>query len=94
MEVDSGAERSTVPLSIFQQKLADVCTYSLRESHSNNMKSSLTVEGEWQAKVKINNHVIHTTFVVVDVEKQLPLLGRDWMSLLQFDVTPLMERVT
>ena len=50
--------------------------------------------GEYQAKVKINNRVIHTTFVVIDIEKQLPLLGRDWMSLLQFDVTALMERVT
>ena len=46
------------------------------------------------AKVNINSRVIHTAFVVVDVEKQLTLLGRDWMSLLQFDITALMERVT
>ena len=70
MEVDSGAERSTVPLSIFQQKLADVCMLqpsiiSLQQYD----KSFLTVAGECQAKVKINNRVIHTTFVVVDVEK-------------------------
>ena len=25
MEIDSGAERSTIPLSLFKQKLADVC---------------------------------------------------------------------
>ena len=79
----------------FQQKLADMCMLqSSRISLQQYDKSSLTVVGECQAKVKINNRVIHTTFVMVDVEKQLPLLSRDWMSLLQFDVTALMEHVT
>ena len=95
MEADSGAEISTVPLSVFQQKLAYVC-----ELQSSTVlllqydKSPLTNAGKCQAKVKINHHVIHTTFVVVDIENQLPLLGRDWMSLLQFDVVTLMEQAT
>ena len=38
---------------------------------------SLIIAGECQAKIKINSCVIHTNFVVVDVEKQLLLLGRD-----------------
>ena len=33
-------------------------------------KSPLKIVGECQAKVKINNHVIHTTIVVIDVKKQ------------------------
>ena len=70
MEVDSGAERSTVSLSVFQQKLADVCTLqpsgiSLHQYD----KSPLTIAGECQAKVNINNRAIHATFVVVDVDK-------------------------
>ena len=43
------------------------------------------IAGECQAKVNINTRAIHATFVAVDVDKQLPLLGRVWMSLLQFD---------
>ena len=31
---------------------------------------------------------------MVDVEGQLPLMGRDWMSLLQFDVVALMKQMT
>ena len=31
---------------------------------------------------------------MVDVDEQLLLLGRDWMSLLQFDVVNLLELVT
>ena len=95
MEVYSGAERSTVPFSVFQQKLADVCELqpSLISLHQYD-KSPLTIAGECQASVKINHRVIQATFVVVEVEKQLPLLGRDWVTLLQFDVVTLMEQVT
>ena len=95
IEVDSGAERSTVSLAVFQQNLADVCKLqpsgiSLHQYD----KSLLTIAGECQPKVTINNRVIHATFVVVGVEGQLPLMGRDWMSLLQFDVVALMKQMT
>ena len=63
MEVDSGAEISTVPLAIFQQNLADVC--KLQPSgiplHQYN-KSLLTIAGECQAKIN-STTVIHATFV-------------------------------
>ena len=72
-EVDSGVERSTVSLSVSQCKLVDV--YELRSSsislHQYN-KLTLTIAGEFQATVKINHRVIQATFVVVEVEKQLP----------------------
>ena len=95
MEVDSGAERSTIPLTIFQRKLSDVCqlqpsAVSLQQYD----KTPLTISGECQVTVKINDRVIQAKFVVVKVEQQLPLLGRDWMKLLQFDVVTLMEQVT
>ena len=95
MEVDSGAERSTVPLSVFQQKLADVCelqpsSVSLHQYD----KSPLAIAGECQATVQVNNCVIKATYVVVEVEQQLPLLGRDWMALLKFDVVTIMNQVT
>ena len=95
MKVDSGAERSTIPLTIFQQKLSDMCqlqpsAISLQQYD----KTPLTISGECQVTVKINDRVIQAKFVVVKVEQQLPLLGRDWMKLLQFDVVTLMEQVT
>ena len=85
MEVDSGAERSTVstvPLSLFEQRLSGVC--KLRPSRVSLYqydKSSLTVAGECKTTVRINYRVISAAFVVVDVQKQFPLLGRDWMAL-------------
>ena len=95
MEVDSGAERSTVPLSVFQRKLVDVCELqSSSISLHQYDKSPLTIAGECHTTVKINHQVIQATFVVVEVEKQLLLLGRDWMALLQFDVVTLTEQAT
>ena len=87
MEVDSGAERSTVPLSLFEQRLSGVC--KLKPSRIplyQYDKSPLTIAGESQATVRINSRVISAVFVVVDVQKQFPLLGRDWMALLNFDL--------
>ena len=95
MEVDSGAERSTVPLSLFEQRLSSVC--KLRPSRVSLYqydKSPLTIAGESKTTVRINNRVISATFVVVDVQKQFPLLGRDWMALLNFDLISLMTQAT
>ena len=95
MEIDSGAERSTIPLSLFKQKLAGVCklqssTFSLQQYD----KTPLIVVGECSSQITINQCVIQATFVVVDVHSQLPLLGRDWMALLQFDVSTLINQAS
>ena len=95
MEIDSGAERSTIPLSLFKQKLAGVCklqssTVSLQQYD----KTPLIVAGECSSQITINQCVIQATFVVADVHSQLPLLGRDWMALLQFDVSTLINQAT
>jgi len=95
MEIGSGAEHSTTPLSVFEQQLADVC--ELQPSSLSLFqydKSPLTIAGECQANIKINSWVFSATFVVVDVQKQFPLLGRDWMVLLNFDVVSLMTTAT
>ena len=95
MEVDSGAERSTVPLSLFEQSLSGVCKLKpSRVSLYQYDKSPLTIAGECQATIRINNRVISAVFVVVDVQKQFPLLGRDWMALLNFDLISLMRQAT
>ena len=95
MEMDSGAERSTVPLSIFKQTLADVCKLKpSRVSLYQYDKSPIAIPGECQATVRINSRIISATFIVVDVQKQFPLLGRDWMTLLNFDLISLMTQAT
>ena len=95
MEIDSRAERSTIPLSPFKQKLAGVCklqssTVSLQQYN----KTPLIVVGECSSQITINQCVIQATFVVVDVHNQLPFLGRDWMALLQFDVSTLINQAS
>ena len=54
----------------------------------------LLLLGEYQATVRINSRVISATFIVVDVEKQSTLLGREWMTLLTFDLISLMTQAT
>ena len=44
--------------------------------------------------MKVNERVIKASFVVVDVSTQYPLFGRDWMPLLGFDVSTLIQEAT
>ena len=95
MEVDSGAERTTMPWSIFQEKLVDVCdltptTVTLRQYD----QSPLTVKGQCHVKVKLNERTFEANFLVVDVSTQYPLFGRDWMTLIGFNVSSLIQEAT
>ena len=93
MEVDSGEERSTMPLSLFEKRLSGACKLKpCRVSFNQYDKSPLSIAGECQATVRINSRVILAVFIVVDVQKQFPLLGRDWMALLNFDLISLMTQ--
>ena len=38
--------------------------------------------------------MFEVTFIIVDVSTQYPLFGRDWMSLLEFDVSALIQEAT
>ena len=78
MEVDSGAERTTIPWSHFSNFLSLAC--QLRPTSVTLYqydKSPLVVKGECQAIVQVNERVIATTFIVVDAEERYPLFGRD-----------------
>ena len=67
MEVDSGAERSTIPTPIFNEKLATVCqlTPSSVNLHQYD-HSPLKVDGESSVEIELNGRKIDATFIVVD----------------------------
>ena len=78
MEVDSGAERTTMPWSVYQEKLVDVChlTSTTVTLHQYD-QSPLTVKCQCFAKEKVNERVFEAAFIVVEVSTQYPLFGRD-----------------
>jgi len=95
MEIDSGAECSTIPWWIFHGKLANA--YKLVETSVTLRQydqSPLAVKGECHATVEVNDYVFEAVFIVVDMPTQYPLFGRDWMSCIGFDVTSLLQEAT
>jgi len=81
MEIDTGAELSTVLFSVYREKLSKVklepSTVSLHQYDG----TPLSVRGEIMPNVKKRQQNLSGRFVVVDhVKGQLPLLGRDWLS--------------
>ena len=90
MEIDTGAELSTIPLSVYKEKLNEVklepSTVSLHQYDG----TPLSVSGEIMLNVQKGGQHLSGRFVVVDhVRNQLPLLGRDWLSRIQLDWTRL-----
>ena len=64
MEVDTGAERSTIPVTLFQDKLAVVCKLlpsqvMLRQYD----QTPLKVVGECSAKLQIGDHKLVGIFI-------------------------------
>ena len=93
MEVDSGAERSTVPNSLFNERLSSVCKLSpSKVSLHQYDHSPLTIAGECCANVEFNGHNMKATFVVVSITGKHPLFGRDWLQLLGIDLTALVNQ--
>ena len=95
MEIYSGAQRTTIPWSHFNQFLSSACelkptSVTLYQYD----KSPLVVKGEFQASLQVNERVVAATFIVMDVEAQCPLFGRDWMSLLGINVSSLILQAT
>ena len=92
MEVDTGAELSTIPYVIYKEKLNNVklepSTISLRQYDG----TPLSVRGEITLKVQKAEQSLSGRFVVVDnVRNQLPLLGRDWLRRVRLDWTNLLS---
>ena len=93
MEVDSGAERSTVPKSLFEEKLVSVCKLSpSRVSLHQYDCSPLIIVGECCADIEFNGHNMKATFVVVDMTGKHPLFGRDWLQQLGIDLIALVNQ--
>ena len=93
MEIDSGAERSTVPKSLFEENLGKVCQLSPSTVHLHQYDHSpLTIVGECCADIEFNGHKMKATFVVVDITHKHPLFGRDWLQQLGIDLVTLVNR--
>jgi len=72
MEVDSGAECSTIPTPIVNEKLASVCQLTpLSVNLHQYDHSPLKVNGESCVEIEVNNRKIDATFIVVDITGKL-----------------------
>ena len=81
MEVDTGAERSTIPVTLFQDKLAAVCKVlpsqvTLRQYD----QTPLKVVGECSPKLQIGDHKLVGIFIIVDIPNKHLLLGKDLLT--------------
>ena len=81
MEVDTGAERSTIPTALFEEKLATVCKIqpsqvTLRQYD----QTPLKVVGQCSANLQIGEHGLTGVFIIVDIPSKHPLLGRDLLT--------------
>ena len=95
MEANSGAKCTTIPWSIFQEKLARKCNLRLSSVKLHQYdQSPLVVKGECTVTVQIHDRIIDATFIVMDVSTLYPLFERDWMYLLGVDVSRLVQTAT
>ena len=93
MEMDSGADKSTIPWELYQEKLAAVCKlvptkvflYQYDKSH-------LKVKGQCKVTVQVLGRKIVATLIVVDVKHQVPLFGRDWMIAFGLDLPTILHQ--
>ena len=86
MEIDTGAELSTIPVALYAEKLSHLplqpSTVSLRQYDG----SALPTKGEIEVTVSQDGQEVQGTFVIVgNADSQLPLLGRDWLYKLRLD---------
>ena len=94
MEIDTGAKRSTIPFSLYKEKLGHVklepSTVKLRQYDD----TPLVLKGEIEVTVQKGQQTMSGSFVLVgNAHNQLPLLGRDWLYKLQLN-WPEMLRTT
>ena len=85
-EVDTGAELSTIPARVHETKLKHAVlkpsSVVLRQYDG----TVLPTSGELKVTVTHGNQQVAGLFVVVEnADRQLPLLGRDWLYNLQLD---------
>ena len=76
MELDSGADRSTVPWTWYQEKLAGVCKLVPTDVTLYQYdKSPLMIKGQCKVTVQVLDQKICATLMVVDVKTRFPYLA-------------------
>ena len=81
MEVDTGAERSTIPAALFKDKLATACKLQPSQvTLTQYDQSPLKVVGQCNAELKVGEHQLTGIFIIVDIPSKHPLLGRDILT--------------
>ena len=85
MELDTGAEITTLPLHVFEKYFRDSQLRPTARRLSQYDGSPLKIIGEMSVTVGHKGQVIEDSILVVDVKSRYPLLGRDWMFKIRFD---------
>ena len=94
MEVDTGAELSTIPFSHFKEKLGHIPLKPSTVSLCQYDGTPLPVKGKIEVTVQKKHQTMTGKFVLVgNANDQLPLLGRDWLCRLQLDWSELLKTV-
>ena len=92
MEVDTGAELSTIPAYINQQKLHDIKLHPSSVCLHQYDGSTIPVKGEIKVVASTGEQSVAGSFIIVDIKnEQLPLLGRDWLLQLRLDWPKLLK---
>ena len=92
MEVDTGAELSTIPAYIYQQKLHDIKLHPSSVCLHQYDGSTIPVKGEIKVVASTGEQSVAGSFIIVDIKnEQLPLLGRDWLLQLRLDWPKLLQ---
>ena len=77
MEIDTGAECSTIPAALFEEQLATICKaqpsqVTLRQYD----QTPLKVVGQCSVKLRVGARHLTGVFIIVDIPSKHPLLGR------------------
>ena len=79
LELDTGAEITTLPLHVFEKYFRGSQLRQTARRLSQYDGSPLKIIGEMSVTVGYKGQVIEDSILVVDVKSRYPLLGRDWM---------------
>ena len=85
-EVDTGAELSTIPLATYYDKLQHVALQPSSVILRQYDGTVLPSKGEITVKASQGQQAYIGSFIIVEnADRQLPLLGRDWLYRLRLD---------
>lgn len=85
MEVDTGAEITTIPEHVFRKLFEHDSLYPSSKKLSQYDGTPLQVCGEMLARVEHNGQTFNGAALIVNVRNKYPLLGRDWLFRVKLD---------